>query len=570
MNSAHERAVFLSTIKTFVIASVKRGRPQKTYLLYVVQSGCRIDGKGSATMTVISTPSASEDEPKHELTPEESGLVDRLRVFATMRWIAVAGVLIVSLLATQVFGINFPLLPVYLICTSMALYNLWLLWQARRLKVGATGSALVSPVPDASTYGVPGPLPEQIPQATSSLIKRARSIGNIHIALDLVALTVLLHFTGGIENPFIFFFVFHVIIAGVLLHYRVVYVIATAAMLLVILLVSLEFSGVLPHVHLAGFTSGNLYRQQTYILGILTALASCLYGSAYMVSHTSGELRKRQREVVTLREHRLAATMKELEEASKGLTKLKEGREQLLRFLAIASHDLKAPLSAIQSYFGVMLGGFAGEMPEKQRHMIERSSQRIKDLLNLISDLLDISRIEAGQIVQEMEEVSLSKVVADSVEDVRSLAKGKGIELNLEMPKSLPQLRASGKRLQQVITNLLDNAIKFTPEKGTVKLRVTDQPDNILVEVMDTGVGIASEDMPRIFDDFYRGKNLEKAGSGLGLSIARRIVEAHGGRIWAESPNPEDPSGRGSKFSLTLRKSLVPADAKETKPSLAE
>ena len=204
-----------------------------------------------------------EQEHGPELMPEESALVLRIGVFVVMRWIAIAGVLIVSLLATQVFNISFHLLPVYIICAVMAIYNFMLFLQERGLKAEASASALDSAAgPSAPPPSAPG----QRPKATSLLIERARSIGNIHSGLDLVTLTVLLHFTGGIENPFIFYFVFHVIIAGVLLHYRIVYLIATSAILLVILLVGLEYSGVIPHVHLAGFTSATLYQQGTYIL----------------------------------------------------------------------------------------------------------------------------------------------------------------------------------------------------------------------------------------------------------------------------------------------------------------
>ncbi|MGB2814264.1 MAG: HAMP domain-containing sensor histidine kinase, partial [Dehalococcoidales bacterium] len=296
--------------------------------------------------------------------------------------------------------------------------------------------------------------------------------------------------------------------------------------------------------------------------GVLIALSTCLYASAYMVTSVSGELRKRQREVVSLQQKGLTEKTRELAEASQEVTKLEEGRQHLLRFLAIASHDLKAPLSAVQSYIQLMLGGFSGELTDKQRQMLDRSSIRIIEQLELISDLLDISRIEGGQIVQEMEEVSLSQVAKDSVENVRALAADKNIKLSTKMPASLPKLEASGVRLKQAITNLLVNAIKFTPEDGDVRLRITEQKGDICTEVMDTGTGISAEDMPRIFDDFYRGSDREKAGTGLGLSIVRRVVEAHGGKIWAESPNPEDKKGRGSKFTLTLPKSLVIAGKK--------
>jgi signal transduction histidine kinase len=382
--------------------------------------------------------------------------------------------------------------------------------------------------------------------------------------VDLAAFTVLLHYTGGIENPFIFYFVFHVILAGILLHYRVAYLVATWAIFLVLLLVGLEYYEVIPHVHLEGFAMPGLYRQGSYIVSVLIALSTCLYASAYMVTSVSGELRKRQREVVALQQKGLTEKTQELAEASQELAKLEEGRQHLLRFLAIASHDLKAPLSAVQSYIQLMLGGFSGELTDKQRQMLGRSSTRITEQLELISDLLDISRIEGGQIVQEMEEVSLSQVVKDSVENVRALAADKNIKLSTKMPASLPKLEASGVRLKQAITNLLVNAIKFTPEDGDILLRITEQKGDICAEVMDTGTGISAEDLPKIFDDFYRGSDREKAGTGLGLSIVKRVVEAHGGKIWAESPNPEDKKGGGSKFTLTLPNNLFIAGKKQS------
>lgn len=491
----------------------------------------------------------SKGKNRLELTPEEVALIYRLGVFIKMRWIAAGGVVIAALLATQVFNISFPLLPVLIICYAVVVYNFVLFLQARSLTVEASGSRL--------GLGVALRRWLRLPEISSPLIERARATGNIHITLDLVVLTVLLHFTGGIENPFIFYFVLHVIGAGVLLHYRVAYVLATFAIFLAMLLVGLEYSGVIPHVHLAGFASVTLYKQETYILGILVALATCLYASAYMVTNISGELRKQQREVVSLKDSGLREKTRELKDATKELVKLEKGREQLLSFLAIVAHDLKAPLSAVQSYLQLMVGGFAGEIADKHKHMLNRSSQRITELLNLISDLLDISRIEAGQIIHEMEEMSLPQAAKDSVENVRGLAEEKKIRLKVQIPKSLPQIKASEIRLKQVITNLLVNAIKFTPDRGEIKLVITDTRSDFQVEVMDTGDGISADDLPKIFNDFYRSSNTKKAGSGLGLSIAKRIVEAHGGQIWAESPNPKDKLARGSKFTFTLPKSLV-------------
>ncbi|GAI32712.1 unnamed protein product [marine sediment metagenome] len=196
-----------------------------------------------------------------------------------------------------------------------------------------------------------------------------------------------------------------------------------------------------------------------------------------------------------MREQLLEEKTTELEQASGEIVKLEEEKSRFLHFISIAAHDLKAPLTAIQGFFWVMLGGFSGELTDKQRNMLERSSRRIKELLNLISDLLDIPRIETGQIVQEVKEISLREVVRRSLDDLRNLAKEKGVKLKVELPQSLPKIQGSSSRLQQVITNLVGNAINYTPE-GVVTIRVGEGGKDMRTEVMDTGIGISADDPP--------------------------------------------------------------------------
>ena len=239
-----------------------------------------------------------------------------------------------------------------------------------------------------------------------------------------------------------------------------------------------------------------------------------------------------------------------LQQKAEELSKLEKGKTRLMYFLSMVAHDLKAPLAAIQSYFGVMLGGFAGELNPKQRQMMERSSERIKGLLELISDLLDISRIETEQFVQDMKEVTLTQILEHSVEDAKTMAEQNGVKLIVNVPERPIFIYAAPDRLQQVLDNLLSNAIKFTPQGGIIGLKVMDKDNELQVEVTDTGIGIPPEDLPQIFDDFYRGSNINNPGTGLGLSIVKRILEIHRGSIWAESPCPETNSG--SKFTFTL------------------
>lgn len=244
---------------------------------------------------------------------------------------------------------------------------------------------------------------------------------------------------------------------------------------------------------------------------------------------------------------------KDLQQCNIDLSRLENERQNLFYFLSMAAHDLKAPLSAVQTYFGVLLGGFAGEIGEKPSNILERCNVRIIELLELISDLLDISKIEAGQVVTEMEEVHLEAVAASSVETARALAEKKGIELEVDIPKRLPRLYCASSRLQHVLTHLMSNAITYTHPGGSVKLKIVNGRRAIQIEVSDTGIGIPREELRQVFQEFFRASNnVEAKGSGLGLAIAKKIVEAHGGRIWAGSPCLE--TGKGCRFSFTIPK----------------
>ncbi|MFC1874399.1 sensor histidine kinase [Chloroflexota bacterium] len=456
-------------------------------------------------------------------TPEEEALVMRFGVLTLMRWAAIFGVIVVTPLARYAFHIGFATLPVYIICVFMSLYNLVLIWQVRGLR--------------------------KLPR--NRVIPRVRQYIYSHILLDMLALTVLVHFTGGIENPFIFFFVFHIILASILLSYRAAYLICSVAIVMVGLMVTLEYTGVIPHVNLEGFILPTRYRELSRVLAEIGALAFLLYSATYMTTGIAGELRKRQRQIFTLQQRMLEEKTDELDRASSEIAKLEEEKNQFLRFIGIAAHDLKAPLTAIQGFLWVMLGGFAGEISAKQKNMLERSTRRITELLTLISDLLDIPRIETGQLVQEMKETSLRQIIKSSLESQQSLAGEKGIKIKTEIPGKLPKIKGSAPRLQQVMTNLINNAINYTPE-GTITVSVKEQAKDLLVEVTDTGIGIPHDDMPRLFEDFFRAGNVETKGTGLGLSISKRIIEAHGGKIWVESPCSETKTG--TKFSFALPK----------------
>jgi signal transduction histidine kinase len=233
-------------------------------------------------------------------------------------------------------------------------------------------------------------------------------------------------------------------------------------------------------------------------------------------------------------------------------SRLEHSRKTLGHILSIVFHDLKAPLASVESVNRLILSGIWGELGEKQKEMLQRSSKGISAMLDLLNNIMNVSRLGVRDVV--MGRISLAPLIMSTVDEMRPLADDRGLEIKVEMAQELTSIRGDQTQLKHVIMNLLSNAIKFTPAGGSVTVRVKDEAEYLQVEVIDTGIGIATEEVPKIFDEFYRGLDLTERGAGLGLSIAKRIVEAHGGKILAVSPAPG--SAKGSQFIVTLPKDV--------------
>jgi signal transduction histidine kinase len=241
-----------------------------------------------------------------------------------------------------------------------------------------------------------------------------------------------------------------------------------------------------------------------------------------------------------------ARLFREIETKSRELEVASRHKSQ---FLANMSHELRTPLNAILGYTELMVDGIYGDLPQKAGDVLTRIDRSGKHLLGLINDVLDLSKIEAGQLELALADYSLAEVVHAVVTQVEALAAEKGLILQAAVAPGLPAGRGDERRLAQVLLNLVGNAIKFT-EAGSVRIVAIRDGDAFVVSVADTGPGIAEADRQRIFEEFQQADSSstrKKGGTGLGLSIARRIVELHGGRIWVEST-----VGRGSTFSFRV------------------
>ena len=236
----------------------------------------------------------------------------------------------------------------------------------------------------------------------------------------------------------------------------------------------------------------------------------------------------------------------EIEEKGRELAEASQHKSQ---FLANMSHELRTPLNAILGYTELILDDIYGETPEKMRGVLDRIQRNGKHLLGLINDVLDLSKIEAGQLTLALAEYSVKDVVHNVFSAVESLANEKKLALRVEMPKDLPVGRGDERRLTQVLLNLVGNAIKFT-DQGEVAVKASANNGAYTLAVCDTGPGISTADQAKLFQEFQQADNSitkKKGGTGLGLAISRRIVEMHGGRIWVESS-----PGHGSTFAFML------------------
>ena len=224
-------------------------------------------------------------------------------------------------------------------------------------------------------------------------------------------------------------------------------------------------------------------------------------------------------------------------------------------FLSNTSHELRTPLHSIRGFTRLMLSEKVTE-PEAQKeflHIIDEQSQRLG---GLIDDLLDISRIESGRFSIQKQRLSVKEVIDSAVQELHGLTHESDVAIVKEIPESLPDVEADGQRLKQVIVNLLGNASKFSPDGGEIILRTEVKDRELLVQVTDHGIGIPEEAIRQLFDRFYQvdsSATRNTGGSGLGLYISKQIIEAHQGRIWAESV-----VGEGSTFSFTLPLPPVP------------
>ena len=245
----------------------------------------------------------------------------------------------------------------------------------------------------------------------------------------------------------------------------------------------------------------------------------------------------------------------QLEKANQELRRIDEIKSE---FISVASHELRTPLAAIKNAILLILKGMTGEINETQAKFLSMAERNINRLTNILNDLLNLSRIESGRMQFNFQIIELKETVQFIASSLRAQADSKKIQIEVEAPEQLPPVFGDPEKIEQILTNLIGNAIKFTPDEGQVLITVKPLPrgedvehvDMLSIAIKDTGIGIPNEHLDAIFEKFYQVEgSLHRSvgGTGLGLAITKGLVEAHQGRIWVESE-----VGKGSTFTFTL------------------
>ncbi|MCB2204688.1 HAMP domain-containing histidine kinase [bacterium] len=365
---------------------------------------------------------------------------------------------------------------------------------------------------------------------------------------DFMALLVLVYLSGGVESPFFYFFIFHVIIGSLILPRHVINLLIGIAITAITLGSLLELHGIIPHFALEGFLDGNSYTNETYVIVHIILLAGILFVSNYLANSISKEL--------YLRERSLTVAYKRLEDAE----------EAKSRYVMSVVHDLKTPIAAATTYLNMILDGSLGRIPEALERPLERSRIRLNGAISVVNDILQLTQLKLAE-KPEIARVNLTELINEIYQEMRILFVAKKIRFSTWISSEEDiYVEAEQKLLKLGLSNLISNTHKYTEKGGRVEIHISDDEDNVIIEIADSGIGIPKDEQQKVFQDFYRSSLSKKKGiegTGLGMSVVLHIIRQFNGRIHLESPSQlaDGADHPGTAFFITLPKKYSPPSA---------
>ncbi len=353
----------------------------------------------------------------------------------------------------------------------------------------------------------------------------------LQVGTDLLALTALMHFGGGLENPFIAYYLFHTILAAILLPWWKVVLQVLFASACLGVLATAELRAILPHRHIVGLLPCGAYANWKFVMAAIFAFTTTLCVAAFLAASMAEGLHGRERELA-----RANAVLAQQDSVKS-------------HYVMRVAHDLAEPAGMITSCLKLVTDGFVGPIPDEALDMIQRAESRSEYLGHLIRDLLSLSRAKGAKEIPKTD-VDLASIIDQVFEELQPRAAQKSVALERHLPADLPAVFANPEAVHEVFDNLTTNAVKYALAGGRVAIGASSNGHEVLVKVEDDGLGIPADALPHIFEEFYRAENVRAEsveGTGLGLSIVSQILKAHDGRIWVDSEE-----GKGTTFSFTL------------------
>jgi signal transduction histidine kinase len=425
------------------------------------------------------------------------------RWFIRLRWIALILLVIANFTVRHLFDVPIREVPIYILTFVLLILNIFHNIILKRIKA----------------------------RGGSRIIFKIKAEIDFQIVTDLILLTFIIHYSGGIENPLVLFYFFHLIIASSIFSTLKSYLYAVFAIMLIAILVCLEYFSVIPHYNLEGFAGNELHNNAFYIFGV---------GFVFLLTAVT---------IVSLSHLIIYRSIKSEESYVRANMDLENQDKLKNEYVLRVTHDIKGHLAAILSCIEVLRSNVAGPLNIVQRSFVNRAYDRTDLLSSFVKNLLNLTRKRLEHDT-EFEEIQIKELLEKIITPIQTLARDNDIDFNIHIDKKLGKITGNPYALEELYSNILLNAIKYTPSGGHITLNVKSLGNYVLTEISDSGIGIPREELPKVFDEFYRGTNVPKdiqAGSGLGLSIAKQIVDTHKGKIWVNSE-----VGLWTKFSFTI------------------
>jgi signal transduction histidine kinase len=444
-----------------------------------------------------------------DLIPKNIKYINGVSWLIRLRWIAVGWVVVATFTAKNFFNIPVQTGAFYIVSFTLALENILSLIL---LKISQ----------------------KKDPDYIACLVRR---IINFQISFDLFSLTVLMHYSGGLENPVYFFFIFHIVISGILLSKLDSYLQTTYALLLLWALALLENTGLINHydLWLKRSVEESLYRDNYFIIETLSVFTIASFILVYITNYIISLLRKQE---------------EAYENANVQLQKKDKIKDE---YMYRVTHNIKGHLAAIQMNLSIMADNILGPMNEKQAEFINNALSRTLKLTNFVKQLLKLSKARLSDKLI-FEDFSIKEIINTCISDASKEMERKSLSVNFRVDDSITNIKGNPSSFEEMFSILLNNAIKYTQENGAIEIIVKDKIEDVLIEISDTGVGIPEDELPNIFNEFFRATNVKNYdGTGLGLALAKHIVERYGGDIWATLKETQ-----GTVFHVVLPKEYNP------------